>query len=78
VFNGSDLGKAFSANQLSEQLLPDPVKNTARYAQSELPGNGSNLSPTNDEFMEALFAAERQDLAALNKFKIKKRKGQKL
>lgn len=74
VFNGSDLGKAYSANQLSTQLLPDPIRMV-----SPQPINDITETTDRNDLIEALFAAERQDLAALNKFKKKKkRKGQNL
>ncbi|RKR84167.1 relaxase/mobilization nuclease-like protein [Mucilaginibacter gracilis] len=81
VFNGSDLGKAYSANQLSAQLLPDlPGKiNRQRQSDDEIAGNVLRQTATGgNELMDVLFAAEREDLAALNKFKRKKRKGLKL
>lgn len=75
VFNGSDLGKAYSANQLSAKLLPDPLKAKFPY-QNEAPAGHEFKQPaTGDELIDVLFATEREDLAALNKFKKKKRKG---
>lgn len=75
VFNGSDLGKAYSANQLSAQLLPDPVKAKFQYQNEAQVGYEFSQTATGDELIDVLFAAEREDLAALNKFKKKKRKG---
>jgi hypothetical protein len=73
VFNGSDLGKAYSANQLSAQLLPDPPIKTANQHQEN---NYTEHSPTvSGDLIDILFAPEREDMAALNKFKKKKRKG---
>lgn len=72
VFNGSDLDKAYSANLLSARLLPDPTpKPNMTHQQGD---NDFNLN-VQDELLDILFAAEREDLAALNKFKKKKRKG---
>ncbi|MGF7080351.1 relaxase/mobilization nuclease domain-containing protein [Mucilaginibacter sp. UYCu711] len=73
VFNGSDLGKAYSANQLAAQLLPDPkpaIKAEHQYEQQ--------AKNTSDDLLYILFAPEHDDMAALNKFKKKKRKGQNL
>jgi len=75
VFNGSDLGKAYSANQLSAQFLPDPVKLKFQHQDQAQAGHEFNQASTGDELIDLLFAAEREDLAALNKFKKKKRKG---
>jgi hypothetical protein len=75
VFNGSDLGKAYSANQLSAQLLPDYVKPKFPYQHEAQQSNESSQTSAGDELIDVLFAAEREDLAALNKFKRKKRKG---
>ncbi|MBB5395208.1 relaxase/mobilization nuclease domain-containing protein [Mucilaginibacter sp. AK015] len=74
VFNGSDLGKAYSANQLSAQLLPDPVKSKPGI-QDALQGHEFGQATSGDGLFDVLFAAEREDLAALNKFKKKKCKG---
>ncbi|WP_426587893.1 hypothetical protein [Mucilaginibacter sp. R-33] len=78
VFNGSDLGKAYSANLLSARFLPEPTSKTARLQHDHDILNDNTSSPATtgiDELMDVLFAPEREDLAALNKFKKKKRKG---
>ncbi|MFS2187197.1 relaxase/mobilization nuclease domain-containing protein [Mucilaginibacter sp. Mucisp84] len=76
VFNGSDLGKAYSANQLSAQLLPEPIKKaTGQYQNNSGRDTSGQVSNASDEILDILFAAEREDLAALNKFKKKKRRG---
>jgi len=76
VFNGSDLGKAYSANQLSAQLLPEPTKKaTGQYQNTSGRDTSDQVSNAGDEILDILFAAEREDLAALNKFRKKKRKG---
>ena len=75
VFNGSDLGKAYSANQLSAQFLPDPVKPKFQHEDQAQAGDEFSQASAGDELIDLLFAAEREDLAALNKFKKKKRKG---
>ena len=78
VFNGSDLGKAYSANMLSTRLLPDPLNKSVGPQQSNdaTAGNISDqLSTSGNEMLDILFATEREDLAALSKFKKKKRKG---
>jgi len=76
VFNGSDLGKTYSANQLSAQLLPDPLAKTTSQDQGTFGlDTFDQASISGDEMLDVLFAAAREDLAALNKFKRKKRKG---
>jgi hypothetical protein len=75
VFNGSDLSKAYSANQLSAQFLPDPVKPKFQHEDQAPAGHEFSQASAGDELIDLLFAAEREDLAALNKFKKKKRKG---
>ncbi|MGF7072331.1 relaxase/mobilization nuclease domain-containing protein [Mucilaginibacter sp. 3215] len=75
VFNGSDLSKVYSANQLSTQLLPEPTKTKFQNQMEAQVGHEFNQAPAGDEMIDILFAAEREDLAALNKFKMKKRKG---
>ena len=73
VFNGSDLGKPYSANQLAAQLLPEPQSRSASQQQdNEIP---VYRQTGNDELINILFAPEPEDMAALNKFKKKKRKG---
>ena len=75
VFNGSDLGKPYSANQLSAQLLPDPGKSEYQNQNEVLTDSEFSQASAGDELLGVLLAAEREDLAALNKFKKKKRKG---
>ena len=72
VFNGSDLGKAYSANLLSATFLAEPQKKPYQ------PNTADGVVPeteNSNELFDILFAPEREDLAALNKFKKKKRKG---
>ncbi|SDH47354.1 relaxase/mobilization nuclease domain-containing protein [Mucilaginibacter gossypii] len=78
VFNGSDLGKAYSANLLSARFLPEPpYKAAGQQHDHDMLNDNANSQVTVgiDELMEVLFAPEQEDLAALNKFKKKKRKG---
>jgi hypothetical protein len=75
VFNGSDLSKAYSANQLNAQLLPDQVKALFQYQNEVKADHEFSQASAGDELIDVLFAEEREDLAALNKFKKKKRKG---
>ncbi|GAB3922160.1 relaxase/mobilization nuclease domain-containing protein [Mucilaginibacter myungsuensis] len=79
VFNGSDLGKAYSANLLSAHFLPDSAGVKEKFSTQAMdepilrhapPANGETM-------LGALFEAEYQDLAALKRFKKKKRKGLK-
>ncbi|MES2425312.1 MAG: relaxase/mobilization nuclease domain-containing protein, partial [Bacteroidota bacterium] len=73
VFNGSDLGKAYSANLLSARFLPELQTKTATAQQANAP---FGPAPTVGEvLLDILLAPEQEDLAALNKFKKKKRKG---
>jgi hypothetical protein len=78
VFNGSDLGKAYSANLLSakfqqEEPIPKTMTNPQTRDQTTSEAN-TPASNNQDEVLDILFTPEREDLAALNKFK-KKRKG---
>jgi hypothetical protein len=73
VFNGSDLGKAYSANLLSAKFLPEPQAKTPATQQANDAFGPAQAA--GEEVLDILFAPEREDLAALNKFKKKKRKG---
>jgi hypothetical protein len=75
VFNGSDLDKAYSANQLSATLLPDRVRSKLHHHSERPEYNEFSQASAGDEIIDVLFAAEREDMAALNKFKRKRRKG---
>lgn len=77
VFNGSDLGKAYSANLLSGRFLPESTTKVAgqQHDHDVFLNNTTCEIAAADELMDILFAAEREDLAALNKFKKKKRTG---
>jgi len=76
VFNGSDLGKAYSANLLSAQLVA-PVPHITIKTNVQ-PTTATTFGPANagnSGLLDILLAPDREDLAALNKFKKKKRKG---
>ncbi|MBL4674606.1 MAG: relaxase/mobilization nuclease domain-containing protein [Mucilaginibacter sp.] len=75
VFNGSDLGKAYSANQLSSAFHGEQTgeRKDHRHADYQQQSNVTS----NDELLNVLFGQEQEDLAALNKFK-RKRKGQRI
>jgi hypothetical protein len=78
VFNGSDLGKAYSANLLSAQFLIQPAMNPK--GQKSIPDAASDPAIVenikgNDQLLDILLAPEHEDLVALQKFKRKKRKG---
>ncbi|MBD1362944.1 relaxase/mobilization nuclease domain-containing protein [Mucilaginibacter sp. ZT4R22] len=75
VFNGSDLGKTYSANQFSAQLLPDPVNIRKPGLNASADNAQSHASTSGEGLVDILFAPAREDMAALNKFKKKKRKG---
>jgi hypothetical protein len=70
VFNGSDLGKAYSANLLSAKFLPEPPARYIAVNDTFLPAAQND----GDSLLNILLAPEREDMAALNKFKKKKRK----
>lgn len=78
VFNGSDLGKAYSANALSAKFVPELIQNNITKAQKSI-GENKTESPgpaiANPGLLAGLLRQEDQDLAALHKFKKKKRKG---
>jgi hypothetical protein len=72
VFNGSDLGKEFSANPLNERFNQQVKINTPKEEQ---PAQQVIAQPTNDaDLLDILLAPEREDMAALNKFKKRKRR----
>jgi hypothetical protein len=71
VFNGSDLGKGYSANLLSTKFLPEPQKSA--YNQNTTTNNVE--TENGNDLLDILLAPEGEDIAALNKFKKKKRKG---
>ncbi|MVN91535.1 relaxase/mobilization nuclease domain-containing protein [Mucilaginibacter aquatilis] len=75
VFNGSDLGKTYSANQLATKLLPEPKQNRQTQTDDWSPTATDHGQSIRSQLLDVLFEAEQQDLAALNKFKRKKRKG---
>jgi len=75
VFNGSDLGKAYSANQLAARLLPDPIKAATKQQDFDHSIRGFHEPATGGTLLDLLFTPEQEDQAALNKFKKKKRKG---
>lgn len=74
VFNGSDLGKAYSANALSDYFLPEPKRQGQTQEHQEfnydVAGNDNNL-------LDILMAPDRNDMGALNKIKRESRKKQK-
>lgn len=74
VFNGSDLGKAYSANLLSAKFLPEPQKTA--YNQNTTASNIETES--GNDLLDILLAPDPEDTGALNKIKReskKKRKG---
>jgi hypothetical protein len=75
VFNGSDLAKEYSANALAAKFLPEPKPFIKSVFQGEEAYYNGVATENNDEFLDILFSAEHEDLAALHKFKKKKRKG---
>jgi len=83
VFNGSDLGKAYSAAVLTDRLSQNketvPIPKDSHQllqAPQNVPDNFTSGNGTVENLLDILFQGEKQDLAALNKFKTrKKRKG---
>lgn len=75
VFNGSDLGKTYSANQLAAQLLPDPIKPIKQQQGFDDTIINHDISNTGENLLDILLTPEREDLAALARFKKKKHKG---
>lgn len=75
IFNGSDLAKEYSANALAAKFLPEPTPFIKSVYQGEEANYNEVATENKDEFLDILFSAEHEDLAALNKFKKRKRKG---
>jgi len=85
VFNGSDLGKAYSANALSAAFRPDPKfvpeQQRPQRITWQVPETAEHIKHKYNvpDLLGTLLRQENDDLAALNKFrKKKKRKGQHL
>jgi len=77
VFNGSDLNKEYSANLLSAKFLPETQARSPTQRANDRTTEGA-ATDHSEGLLDILLAPEREDLAALNKFKKKKRKGLKL
>ncbi|TWR25485.1 relaxase/mobilization nuclease [Mucilaginibacter achroorhodeus] len=82
VFNGSDLGKSYSANSLS-QYFSQSVVSREELQRTGSPVNHTNINTSNiyaDQQLEgrsiidALYQEERQDMAAIGRLQQKKRK----
>lgn len=88
VFNGSDLGKAFSANPLNERfnqpapLLPVDAPKPTNAEPVHTPPVGGHAADFSDgtHLLDILVQPDQEDIGALNKIKhqLKKRKGQNL
>ncbi|HEY4325169.1 MAG TPA: relaxase/mobilization nuclease domain-containing protein [Mucilaginibacter sp.] len=74
VFNGSDLGKAYSANQMADFFLPSRSKEQFTGQRPETHGNFHEAPERDNELLDILLAGDQEDMAAYNKIK-KKRKG---
>ena len=78
VFNGSDLGKEFSANPLNERFNhPASGQQTAKITP-EQPQQASQAEDNNTNLLDILLQPDQEDMGALNKTKReqkKKRKG---
>lgn len=83
VFNGSDLGKEYSANMLSIRFAKEAITDNSKWNKNSAP-NGKiryeqpsvnfNASDNNNSLIDALFKEEHQDLAAIDRLQQRKRK----
>lgn len=83
VFNGSDLGKSYSANSLTQIFAQstEPIKPSQGAEPSGIyhfPDNTEIMGNTNftngSAFLEALYQEEAQDMAAISRLQQRKRK----
>jgi hypothetical protein len=83
VFNGSDLGKNYSANNLSQIFAQSEGSIKPRHSaelsgSNHLPDNtvitGNNNFNSGSAFLEALYQEEKQDMAAIGRLQQRKRK----
>lgn len=83
VFNGSDLGKNYSANSLSQIFVRSegsikPGLNVEVSGNKHLPDNkgitGTNHFNSGLAFLETLYQEEKQDMAAIGRLQQRKRK----
>jgi len=77
VFNGSDLGKAYSANLLSAKFLPEPPPKTAIGQQIKDSVANDISTDHSDNLLDILLAPDQEDMGALNKIKRESRKKRK-
>lgn len=78
VFNGSDLGKEFSANPLNERFnRAEPKTATAITAIHPSAAISAPESDNNPELLDVLLRPEQDDMGALNKIKRESRRKQK-
>jgi len=77
VFNGSDLGRPYSANLLSAKFQPELTTQLIKEEQSKFVASGQVSSPVdnNTDLLDILFTPERDAPVALHRLKRKKRKG---
>ncbi|UEG51401.1 relaxase/mobilization nuclease domain-containing protein [Mucilaginibacter daejeonensis] len=83
VFNGSDLGKSYSANSLS-QIFAQSTESTKPGQSADPSGiyhfpdntgiTGNNNFNSGGAFLEALYQDEKQDMAAISRLQQRKRK----
>lgn len=83
VFNGSDLGKEYSANILSVRFAKEVAINDSTWdsynvpngkVNFERPSVNSGASDNHNSFMDALFKEEQQDFAAIGRLQQRKRR----
>lgn len=85
VFNGSDLGKEYSANALAQKFANGPAIKSNKYDKRSENANSfdknaakisvSINSQSNDNgILDALFKEEHQDMAAIGRLQQRKRK----
>lgn len=73
VFNGSDLGKTYSANELAARFASAPLQQAVVKATNPSHLPTPEPETNGDSLIGILFQPEQQDLAGLNKIKKKKR-----
>ncbi len=82
VFNGSDLGKEYSANMLAVRFTKETSIDNSKWNKNSAPNGKSSEQPSvnpytsdnNNSLIAALFKEEHQDLAAIGRLQQRKRK----
>jgi hypothetical protein len=75
VFNGSDLGKEYSAALLQARFIKSSQKETsANFNHAQYDPTAGNQPRNGDSLLEILYKEEQQDMAALGKLQQRKRR----